>query len=81
MDSLVFNFCKENYKDEEVVSAKYIELYSVVKYTMNKCGITDDATYANLAVFSIIHAYLNGEITNFDKFCADLVNNMFEMTR
>lgn len=68
MDSAVFNFCKDNYKDDEV-SKKYVELYSIVKYIMDTCGITDDITYSNLAVFDIIHAYLNNKITDLDKYC------------
>ena len=79
MDYTVFCFCESNYKEDEV-DEKYNELYNIVKFIMNYCGIDDHATYANLAVFNIIHAYLNNKITNLDEYCESLVKYMFEIT-
>ena len=79
MDHAIFRFCETNYKGDEV-NEKYLELYNVVKFIMDWCGIDDNAMYANLAVFDIIHAYLNNKIMSLDKYCEYLVEHMFEIT-
>lgn len=79
MDCAVFHFCETNYKGNEV-SEKYIELYNIVKFIMDYCGIDDHAMYANLAVFDIIHAYLNNKIMSLDEYCESLVEHLFKIT-
>ena len=79
MNRAIYYFCETNYKDDEVCE-KYDELYNIVKYIMDYCGIEDHAMYANLAVFNIIHSYLNNEITNLDEYCDSLVEYMFKIT-
>lgn len=61
MDQCILNYCKVNFNDDEVIE-KYMELYNVVKYTMDEYKLNDNSQYSNLIILDIIHKYVNGKI-------------------
>ena len=79
MESCILNFCLTNYKDDEI-NEKFTELYSIVKFIMDYCGICENDMYSNIAIFDIIHSYLGNKISNLNEYRTSLVEYMFRIT-
>ena len=81
METCIFDFCTRNYRTEDVYRM-HQELYNVVKYIMDDCGINDSLPYSNIIAYEIIHAYLSRKITehSYNDFCAYLTEKIFDVS-